>query len=77
MWESVWEGMEEVSHLLLTNRSEGMFVLGANPSLTDFFIAGSLQSARVIGGGVFERMVALEGYRRVYEGCEVWMGKRD
>lgn len=77
VWESVREGMEMVSALILTNKAQGPFVLGGKPSLTDFFVAGRLQAARVVDEGTFERMVGFEGYRRVYEGCLEWMGRED
>lgn len=37
------------------NQDEGPFILGARPSYTDFFVVGSIQSARVIDEGVFQR----------------------
>jgi glutathione S-transferase len=77
MYEGIKEDMEQLSQLMMANKEQGPFVLGAEPSLTDFFIAGALQSARTVDEGVWRRSVAFEGFRRVYEGCEGWMERRD
>ncbi|KFY22399.1 hypothetical protein V493_06637 [Pseudogymnoascus sp. VKM F-4281 (FW-2241)] len=74
-WEAVSEGMREVGELMRTNAAEGPFVLGAQPSYTDFFIAGSLQSARVVDEAVFERHMKYAGYKEVYEACLSYMAK--
>lgn len=74
-WEAVSEGMRDVGELIRTNAAEGPFVLGAQPSYTDFFIAGSLQSARVVDEGVFERHMKYPGYKEVYEACLPYMAK--
>ena len=79
--EKAWEGAEEkiraVGELLLTNREEGRFVLGREPSYTDFFIAGALQSARVIHEETWGRMVAFPGFGSVYEACAPFMKRKD
>ena len=76
-----WEGAEDkiraVGKLILTNREEGKFVLGWEPSYTDFFIAGALQSAKVIHEGTWERMVAFPGFGGVYEACLPYMERKD
>ncbi|KAI9685242.1 MAG: hypothetical protein M1822_004615 [Bathelium mastoideum] len=56
-WSAVDDDMRAVGELLRTRKADGPFVLGAKPSGTDFFIAGSLQSARVVDEGVFQRTV--------------------
>jgi hypothetical protein len=61
--------MGAVGQLMLTNEKTGKFVLGTRPSVTDFFIAGSLQAARTVNEGVFERMVGYPGYTEDYEAC--------
>lgn len=76
-WEAVGEGMRAVGELMQTHKAEGPFVLGASPSGTDFFIAGSLQSARTVDEGVFERNVKYPGYRDIYEACLPYMEKKD
>lgn len=76
-WKGVDEGMQAVSKLIMTNKDEGPFLLGAKPSYTDFFIAGSLQCARTVDEGVWERNVRYEGFKQVYEACVLWMGKKD
>jgi glutathione S-transferase len=76
-WKSVEEGMREVGGLMMTNKADGPFVLGKQPSMTDFFIAGWLQFARVVDEGVFERIVKNPGFREVYETCVPYMGKKD
>jgi glutathione S-transferase len=73
-WELVEEeGMRELGEMLMTNRAEGPFVLGKEPSYTDFFVAGSLANVRVVDEGVFERLVGFEGFRGIYEACGAWM----
>ncbi|KAL5351125.1 hypothetical protein ACLOAV_002976 [Pseudogymnoascus australis] len=74
-WKAVNDGMKEVGELMRTNAAEGPFVLGAKPSYTDFFIAGSLQSARVVEETVFERHMKYAGYKEVYEACLPYMAK--
>lgn len=76
-WKEVADDMRHVGELLLTNKTKGPFILGAQPSITDFFITASLQSARMIDEGVFQRMVQFPGYGEIYEACQPFMDKRD
>jgi glutathione S-transferase len=76
-WNAVGDGMRAVGELMRTHEAEGPFVLGARPSGTDFFIAGSLQSARVVDEGVFQRNMRYPGYREIYEACLPYMEKKD
>ena len=77
MWNAVSDGMRAVGEQMLTHKANGPFVLGAQPSGTDFFIAGSLQSARVVDEGVFQRIVQYPGYGEIYEACRPFMEKKD
>jgi glutathione S-transferase len=76
-WNAMDEGMRAVGELMRTNKAEGPFILGAKPSYTDFFIAGSMQCSRVIEEGVFQRIVKYPGFVDVYEACLPYMEKRD
>ncbi|KAL3465386.1 hypothetical protein BJX64DRAFT_253086 [Aspergillus heterothallicus] len=76
-WDAVSEGIRAVGGLLRKNREDGPFVLGARPSYTDFFIAGSMQAARVVHEGVFSKIVAYDGFREIYEACLPYLGKKD
>jgi glutathione S-transferase len=77
IWNEMGDGMRAVGELMLTHKAEGPFVLGAQPSYTDFFIAGSLQSARVVDEGVFQRNIKYPGYKEIYEACQPYMEKKD
>ena len=74
-WKGVKEKMDELSGLMM--RNGGPFILGEMPSYTDLFIAASLQSARTVDEGVFERCVEFAGFRRIYEACLPWMEKKN
>ncbi|KAH7370151.1 hypothetical protein BKA65DRAFT_487763 [Rhexocercosporidium sp. MPI-PUGE-AT-0058] len=76
-WDAATDSIRAVDELIMTNKAEGPFVLGAEPSYTDFFIAGSLQCARVVHEKTFERLVIHPGYKRVYEACLPYMEKKD
>ena len=76
-WNAVGDGMSAVGELMRTHKADGPFVLGARPSYTDFFIAGSLQSARVVDEGVFQRNIKYPGYKEIYEACLPHMEKKD
>ncbi|CAG8119224.1 unnamed protein product [Penicillium olsonii] len=76
VWEEVADGMRAVDELIRSG-PEGPFVLGKKPSGTDFFISGSLQSARVVDEGVFERCVAYPGFKEVHEACLPFMERRN
>ncbi|RDL39836.1 uncharacterized protein BP5553_04176 [Venustampulla echinocandica] len=76
-WNAVADGMCAVGELMQTHKADGPFVLGARPSYTDFFIAGSLQTARVVDEGVFQRNIKCPGYKEVYEACLPYMEKKD
>lgn len=76
-WTAADEGMRGVSELMQTNKAEGPFVLGARPSYTDFFIAGNLQSARMVHEEVFQRHMKYPGFKAIYEACLPYMEKRD
>ena len=76
-WNSVHDSLTAVSELMLTNSSDGPFILGAEPSYSDFTIAGILQCSREVDERVWERLVRYPGFARIYEGCEPLMDKRD
>ncbi|OAP54760.1 hypothetical protein AYL99_11208 [Fonsecaea erecta] len=76
-WDAASDGMRAVGELIQTNKAAGPFVLGARPSYTDFFIAGALQSARMVDEGVFQRYLKYPGYGEVYEACLPYMEKND
>ncbi|KAL7932746.1 hypothetical protein V8C35DRAFT_72092 [Trichoderma chlorosporum] len=76
-WQAVEADRRAVGELMRTNKALGPFVLGAQPSYTDFFIAGSLQSMRVIDEAVFQRSVQCPGFKDIYEACLPYMEKRD
>lgn len=76
-WAAVEGVVDEVGGLMRTNAAEGPFVLGARPGYTDFFIAGALQSARMIDDGVFERLAKRPGYGDIYSACLPYMTKND
>lgn len=76
-WAEADEVVDTVGKMLRTNAVEGPFVLGAAPSYTDFFIAGALQSARMIDEGVFGRLVKYPGYSDIYSACLPYMDKND
>lgn len=76
-WEAVGDGMRAVGELMRTHKADGPFVLGARPSYTDFFIAGSLQSAREVDEGVFQRNMKIPGFKDIYEACLPYMEKND
>ncbi|PCD42146.1 hypothetical protein AU210_004680 [Fusarium oxysporum f. sp. radicis-cucumerinum] len=76
-WQGVADKMSELSDLMLTNRDKGPFLLGEKPSYTDFFIAASLQSARTIDDGIFQRCAVYPGFKAIYEACVPWMEKKD
>ena len=68
-WNAVGDGIRAVGELMRTHKADGPFVLGARPSYTDFFITGSLQSARVVDEGVFQRNIKYPDYKEIYEAC--------
>ncbi|CAH0024862.1 unnamed protein product [Clonostachys rhizophaga] len=76
-WDAIADDMRAVGELMLTNKAEGPFVLGAHPSYTDFFITGSLHSARMVDEAVFQRIVKFSGFKDIYEACLPYMEKRD
>lgn len=76
-WNALAESVRAVGELMLTNKANGPFVLGEKPSYTDFFIAGSLQCARTVDEGVFQRNIKYPGYGEIYEACLPWMEKKD
>lgn len=68
-WQEVQGELQQVSDLMRANSAKGPFILGATPSYTDFFIAGTMQSARTIDEGVFNRMYRVEGFKQIYNAC--------
>ncbi|KAL9096881.1 MAG: hypothetical protein Q9165_000845 [Trypethelium subeluteriae] len=75
-WDAADGDIRAVGELMRTWRGEGPFVLGDEPSGTDFFIAGSLQSARVVDEGVFQRIIEYPGFGEIYEACQPYMEKK-
>ncbi|KAJ4291731.1 hypothetical protein N0V90_009626 [Kalmusia sp. IMI 367209] len=77
VWKEVEGDAQAVGELMRTNKADGPFVLGKEPSMTDFFIAGALQNARVVHESVFEMMMKYPGYGEIYRACLPWMEKKD
>ncbi|KAE8133532.1 hypothetical protein BDV38DRAFT_286714 [Aspergillus pseudotamarii] len=72
-WDAVEDDTRAVGELMQMNRADGPFLLGARPTYTDFFIAGSLQSARVVEESVFRRFLStlvLGRFMRLV--CRIW-----
>ncbi|KAJ5100064.1 hypothetical protein N7532_007065 [Penicillium argentinense] len=76
-WSSLGDAMSAIGKLIQVNEADGPFIIGAQPTYTDFFIAGSLQSARMVDEKVFQRFTQYAGYRNVYEACLPYMEKKD
>ncbi|KAI8231828.1 Glutathione S-transferase-like protein ustS [Colletotrichum sp. SAR 10_96] len=77
VWEKAQEGLREFDELVKEVRGGKAFVGGDEPSLTDFFIAGGLQSMRTVDEGLFERYTKWENLKGVYEACVPWMDEKD
>lgn len=76
-WLAIDPELRAVGELMQTNKAEGPFVLGAKPTYTDFFIAGALQSARMVHEDTFQRFVKYPGYKDIYEGCRPYMERNN
>ncbi|KAF9870223.1 hypothetical protein CkaCkLH20_12309 [Colletotrichum karsti] len=76
-WEDAREGLRGLDEELKGIMAGGRFLGGETPCMTDFFIAGSLQSARTVDEGVFRRAVVVESYKVIYEACLPWMERND
>ena len=76
-WDAATDEVRALGELLQKHKVEGPFVLGARPSYTDFFIAASLQCARTVDEGVFERVAKFPGYRDIYDACQPYMERKD
>ncbi|CRG83090.1 hypothetical protein PISL3812_00438 [Talaromyces islandicus] len=76
-WDALADEISAVGELMRTNNADGPFVLGAQPSYTDFFIAGSLQSSRMVDEDVFQRIFKYPGFRDIYEACVPYMERKD
>lgn len=76
-WNAVSDAMRAVGELMQTHKADGPFILGARPSYADFFIAGSLQLARVVDESIFQRVIKYPGFKEVYEACLPYMEKKD
>ena len=76
-WNAVGDSIRPVGELIRTHKASGPFVLGARPCSTDFFLTGSLQCARVVDEGVFQRLIKYPGYGEIYEACLPYMEKKD
>ncbi|KAH6643293.1 hypothetical protein BKA67DRAFT_587318 [Truncatella angustata] len=76
-WSGVSNGMRAIEELLKTNEADGPFILGARPSYDDFFIAGALQSTRVVDGNTFQRLTNYPGFKRIYEACSPYLERKD
>lgn len=76
-WSAVDDQLIGISKLMKTNKADGPFILGSRPSYTDFFIAGALQSARMVEESVFQRNIKYEGFQMIYDACLPYMEKRD
>jgi glutathione S-transferase len=76
-WKALEGKAQAIGDLIRTNKADGPFILGAQPSIVDFHIAGTIQTAKVIDEGVFQRVLKLPGYSEIYEACQPFMQKKD
>ncbi|KAJ5898290.1 hypothetical protein N7504_008578 [Penicillium tannophilum] len=76
-WNAIGDGVRAAGELMQKNKADGPFVLGAQPTYTDFFIAAFLQSTRVVDEGVFQRIFKCPGYKEIYEACVPYMEKKN
>lgn len=76
-WAALDDHMRTVGQLMRKHSSDGPFLHGARPCYTDFFIAGSLETIRVVDEDVFQKMVKYPGFSDVYTACLPWMERRD
>jgi len=76
-WNALGDGLRAASDLIQTNKADGPFVLGAQPSYTDFFLAGALQCMRTVDEGVFQRYAIYPGQMGVYNACLPYMEKNN
>lgn len=76
-WNSVAEAIGTIGKLMQTNKAGGPFVLGAQLSYTDFFIAGYMQNAKMVDEGVFQRLMEDPGHRAIYEACLPYTERKD
>jgi hypothetical protein len=77
VWDSVKDKQEAVSNLLGLNQQRGPFVPGGVPSAPGFFIAGALQSARMVDERIQARVMSFDGVRLVVEACALWVQRDD
>jgi len=75
--KAVDEGIGTIGELLQTHRADGPFVLGARPTYTDFFIAGSLEFVKLLDHELFSGMVKHPGYGELYDACQQYMEQKD
>lgn len=76
-WNALSDGIRAAGELMQRHKADGPFVLGAQPSYTDFFVAGSLQCARVVDESVFQRLFKYPGFKEIYEACLPYMEKEE
>lgn len=80
-WRAAEANMGPLSEVLRKYRRDGKgrFVLGEQVSYADFVVAGVLEGLRQIDEqGMFGRVVGWDGrLREVWEGCGVWLERKD
>jgi glutathione S-transferase len=76
-WSAIDADLHTASDVLLAALAKGPFASGDLPGMRDFFVAGSMESARIVDKGVFGRIFAYRGFQDVYKACQPWMEKRD
>lgn len=76
-WNSVAKAIRTIGELMQTNKADGPFVLGAQLSYTDCFIAGYVQNAKMVDERVFQRLMEDPGHRAIYEACLPYTERKD
>lgn len=75
-WADTQVAVEALSNLR-TSAAEGPFILGVRPNWAELFIAGALQSVKVVDEGVFSGLVTRPGYSDIYSACLPYVAKSD
>lgn len=78
-WKAAEPGFAALRTFLASNKKDqGPFILGSQVCYGDFILASMLESLRVIGDGLFERVVSYdEQLRELHVACGEWFVKND
>ena len=74
-WEGQQSDLAKVDQMVRANG--GPFIMGKEPTASDFFMASSLRTMHEIYEPALDNLFKFKGFKELYEACQPWMERNN